>query len=106
MEGVSPNMIVGVGTLQISDNHARISNTPKGTEVIAGEGLILTAGGIDTHVHFICPQQAYEGMLFSIDSTPLFIRSSHCKWHHNYDWRRHWTCCWLERNHMHSWLVL
>ena len=28
------------------------------TEVIAGEGLILTAGGIDTHIHFICPQQA------------------------------------------------
>jgi urease subunit alpha len=28
-----------------------------GTEVIAGEGQILTAGGIDTHIHFICPQQ-------------------------------------------------
>ncbi|MCS7183663.1 MAG: urease subunit alpha [Thermoanaerobaculum sp.] len=28
-----------------------------GTEIIAGEGLILTAGGIDTHIHFICPQQ-------------------------------------------------
>jgi len=28
-----------------------------GTEVIAGEGLILTAGGIDAHIHFICPQQ-------------------------------------------------
>ncbi|MEB3290605.1 MAG: urease subunit alpha [Leptolyngbya sp.] len=28
-----------------------------GTEVIAGEGLIATAGGIDTHIHFICPQQ-------------------------------------------------
>src|SRR6476469_6608168 len=28
-----------------------------GTEVIAGEGMILTAGGIDTHIHFICPQQ-------------------------------------------------
>ena len=27
------------------------------TEAIAGEGLILTAGGIDTHIHFICPQQ-------------------------------------------------
>jgi urease subunit alpha len=27
------------------------------TEIIAGEGLILTAGGIDTHIHFICPQQ-------------------------------------------------
>ncbi len=27
------------------------------TEVIAGEGCIVTAGGIDTHIHFICPQQ-------------------------------------------------
>ena len=27
------------------------------TEVIAGEGMILTAGGIDSHIHFICPQQ-------------------------------------------------
>src|SRR3954466_6795638 len=41
MAGVSPGMIVGVTT-----------------EVIAGEGLILTAGGIDTHIHYICPQQA------------------------------------------------
>ncbi|MFH7244229.1 MAG: urease subunit alpha [Spirulina sp.] len=28
-----------------------------GTEVVAGEGMIVTAGGIDTHIHFICPQQ-------------------------------------------------
>ena len=27
------------------------------TEVIAGEGCIVTAGGLDTHIHFICPQQ-------------------------------------------------
>src|SRR5581483_2498169 len=45
MAGVTPGMIVGVTT-----------------EVIAGEGLILTAGGIDTHIHFICPQQAYEAI--------------------------------------------
>ncbi len=32
------------------------------TEVIAGEGLILTAGGIDTHIHFICPQQIEESL--------------------------------------------
>lgn len=40
MDGVQPNMIVGAGT-----------------EVIAGEGKIITAGGIDTHIHYICPQQ-------------------------------------------------
>ena len=33
-----------------------------GTEVIAGEGLILTAGGIDSHIHFICPQQIDEAL--------------------------------------------
>jgi urease subunit alpha len=32
------------------------------TEIIAGEGLILTAGGIDTHIHFICPQQIEEAL--------------------------------------------
>ena len=45
MAGVSPGMIVGVTT-----------------EVIAGEGLIVTAGGLDTHIHFICPQQAHEAI--------------------------------------------
>src|SRR5262245_48182022 len=45
MSGVTPGMIIGVTT-----------------EVIAGEGLILTAGGIDSHIHFICPQQAHEAI--------------------------------------------
>lgn len=45
MDGVGANMIVGVNT-----------------EVIAGEGLILTAGGIDAHVHFICPQLCIEAL--------------------------------------------
>jgi urease subunit alpha len=45
MAGVTRGMIVGVTT-----------------EVIAGEGLILTAGGIDSHIHFICPQQAHEAI--------------------------------------------
>lgn len=34
-----------------------------GTEIIAGEGQILTAGGIDTHVHYICPQQVDEALM-------------------------------------------
>src|SRR5687768_15120272 len=45
MAGVTPGMIVGVTT-----------------EAIAGEGLILTAGGIDSHIHYICPQQVYEAL--------------------------------------------
>lgn len=40
MDGVTPGMVIGAGT-----------------EALAGEGLILTAGGLDTHIHFICPQQ-------------------------------------------------
>ena len=45
MAGVTPGMTVGVTT-----------------EAIAGEGLIVTAGGIDTHIHFISPQQAFEAI--------------------------------------------
>ncbi|MFA9477291.1 urease subunit alpha [Phycisphaerales bacterium AB-hyl4] len=45
MQGVDENMIVGVTT-----------------EAIAGEGLILTAGGFDSHIHYICPQQADEAI--------------------------------------------
>lgn len=43
MDGVDPAMVVG-----------------SCTDVIASEGSIVTAGGLDTHIHFICPQQAYE----------------------------------------------
>jgi len=37
-----------------------------GSEVIAGEGMILTAGGIDAHIHFICPQQIEEAQCSGI----------------------------------------
>jgi urease subunit alpha len=37
-----------------------------GTEVIAGEGMILTAGGIDSHIHFICPQQIEEALMSGV----------------------------------------
>jgi urease subunit alpha len=36
------------------------------TEIIAGEGLIVTAGGIDSHIHFICPQQIDEALMSGI----------------------------------------
>jgi urease subunit alpha len=45
MAGVTKGMIVGVTT-----------------EVIAGEGLIITAGGMDSHIHYICPQQCYDAI--------------------------------------------
>src|SRR5579863_6264928 len=39
-----------------------------GTEAIAGEGKILTAGGFDTHIHFICPQQVEEALMSGVTS--------------------------------------
>lgn len=45
MAGVDPQLVVGAST-----------------EVIAGEGKIITAGGIDSHIHFIAPQQIYEAL--------------------------------------------
>jgi urease subunit alpha len=39
-----------------------------GTEIIAGEGKILTAGGFDTHIHFICPQQIEEALTSGVTS--------------------------------------
>jgi urease subunit alpha len=37
-----------------------------GTEIIGGEGMIVTAGGIDTHIHFICPQQIEEALMSGV----------------------------------------
>ncbi|HEY6086662.1 MAG TPA: urease subunit alpha [Burkholderiaceae bacterium] len=37
-----------------------------GTEIIAAEGLIVTAGGIDSHIHFICPQQIEEALMSGV----------------------------------------
>ncbi len=45
MAGVTPRMVIGAGT-----------------EVIAGEGKIVTAGGLDAHIHFICPQLVQEAI--------------------------------------------
>ncbi len=45
MDGVDPELVVGAAT-----------------EVIAGENLIVTAGAIDSHIHFIAPQQIYEAL--------------------------------------------
>ena len=63
--GIKKGRIVGIGkagnpTVMIGVHPAMIIGVT--TEAIAGEGLIVTAGGIDTHVHFICPQQADEAI--------------------------------------------
>ncbi|MEL0611818.1 urease subunit alpha [Marinomonas arenicola] len=61
--GVKEGRIVKVGKAgnpDIQDNVDIVIGP--GTEVIAGEGSILTAGGIDAHIHFICPQQIEEAL--------------------------------------------
>lgn len=74
MDGVTPNMIVG-----------------SCTDVVAGEGKIITAGGIDTHIHFICPQQADEALASGVTTMlgggtgPRFVTTPHpslflCSW--------------------------
>jgi urease subunit alpha len=56
--GVKDGRIVGIGKAgnPYIQDHVTIVVGPA-TEAIAGEGMILTAGGIDAHIHFICPQQ-------------------------------------------------
>jgi len=49
LDGVDPSLVVGTGT-----------------EVLAGEHLIVTAGGVDTHIHLICPQQVEEAIASGI----------------------------------------
>lgn len=63
--GIKNGQIVGIGKAGNPDVMAGVDeNMIVGptTEVTAGEGYILTAGGIDSHVHYICPQQAYEAI--------------------------------------------
>ena len=56
--GIKDGRIVGIGKAGNPDTQEAVTIIiGPSTEVIAGEGNILTAGGIDTHIHFICPQQ-------------------------------------------------
>lgn len=63
--GVKDGHIVGIGKAgnpDVMDGVTEGMVVGGGTDVIAGEGKIVTAGGIDTHVHFICPQQGEESL--------------------------------------------
>ena len=65
--GIKDGKIVGIGKAGNPDTQDGVDPSlviGAGTEVLSAEGLILTAGAIDTHVHYICPQQA-ETALFS-----------------------------------------
>lgn len=58
--GIKDGLIVGIGKAGNPDTQDGVHENlvvGAGTEVIAGEGLIVTAGGVDTHIHFIAPQQ-------------------------------------------------
>lgn len=56
--GLRDGRICAIGKAGNPDTQAGVTIVVgPGTEAIAGEGHILTAGSIDTHIHFICPQQ-------------------------------------------------
>src|SRR5215467_5936728 len=61
--GIRDGRIVAIGKAGNPDVQPNVTMIiGPGTEVIAGEGSIVTAGGIDTHVHYICPQQIEEAL--------------------------------------------
>ena len=78
--GIKDGRIAGIGKAgnpDVQDNVTIVIGP--GTEVIAGEGQILTAGGIDAHIHFILPTANRRGADV---------------WRHHYDWWWHWPSGW------------
>ena len=65
--GLKDGRIVAIGKAGNPDTQPGINIiVGPGTEVIAGEGKIVTAGGMDSHIHFICPQQIEEALVSGI----------------------------------------
>ena len=65
--GIKNGLISGIGKAGNPDVQPDVDIViGPGTEVIAGEGQIITAGGIDAHIHFICPQQVDEALMSGI----------------------------------------
>jgi urease subunit alpha len=61
--GLRDGLIAAIGKAGNPDTQPGVSIIiGPGTEILAGEGRILTAGGIDPHIHFICPQQIEEAL--------------------------------------------
>ncbi|MEL7255597.1 MAG: urease subunit alpha [Pseudomonadota bacterium] len=61
--GLKDGAIAGIGKAGNPDTQPRVDIiVGPGTEAIAGEGRILTAGGFDSHIHFICPQQIEDAL--------------------------------------------
>lgn len=65
--GLKDGRITGIGKAGNPDIQSGIDIViGPGTEIIAGEGMIVTAGGIDSHIHFICPQQIEEALMSGV----------------------------------------
>src|SRR6186713_549402 len=65
--GIKYGRISGIGKAGNPDIQPGVTIVIGGaTEIIAGEGMIVTPGGIDTHIHFICPQQIEEALMSGI----------------------------------------
>ncbi|MCS0591993.1 urease subunit alpha [Massilia norwichensis] len=65
--GIKDGLIAGLGKAGNPDIQPGVTLPIGGaTEIIAGEGMIVTAGGVDTHIHFICPQQIEEALASGI----------------------------------------
>ena len=65
--GIKQGRIVGIGKAGNPDIQPGVDICiGAATEVIAGEGMIATAGGLDTHIHFICPQQIEEALMSGV----------------------------------------
>nr|VFJ60298.1 MAG: urease subunit alpha [Candidatus Kentron sp. FW] len=65
--GIKNGRIAGIGKAGNPDIQPAVDIIiGPGTEAIAGEGQILTAGGIDAHIHFICPQQIEEALMSGV----------------------------------------
>ncbi len=67
--GIKEGRIAAIGKAGNPDIQPGVTMAIGGaTEIIAGEGMIITAGAIDTHIHFICPQQIEEALMSGVTS--------------------------------------
>ncbi|SHG99821.1 urease subunit alpha [Massilia sp. CF038] len=65
--GLKNGLIAAIGKAGNPDIQPGVTMAIGGaTEIIAGEGMIVTAGGVDTHIHFICPQQIEEALMSGV----------------------------------------
>ncbi len=65
--GIKDGMIAAIGKAGNPDIQPGVTIViGAATEIIAGEGMLVTAGGIDSHIHFICPQQIEEALMSGV----------------------------------------